>query len=364
MRRIFAGITIALLALLASMSCNQQRMAGEDSSRPVDPAHARPALSTISMETPERESIITWDAEEPRIGIRQIRNGRYSYDLSSFEFGIEMRIDGKIAFSNSRPPLSWSKWVINCRYPSSIGHSLGSSCSLEETAIGSAMPGLAFPILTRESFASNDNTVREIKADWAGGKLDFTVAPQGDAPVEVMIRFRWDGDWMCLTDFKAASVLHGAEGGLSLVEYRIREYSSVLSVPIELRGLRPSGQQAWEELIHQLPAADQTIWLAIRADRKARPDFSGVQAAATAKMRVMIPDADWDEPKTDGAHASGKREPKPEELVQRLRAVREKTIETFDAWLAKTAFSPLAKDRIGNYFRDQVAARQTFMFAW
>jgi hypothetical protein len=202
--------------------------------------------------------------------------------------------------------------------------------------------GLQFPVVTVHSHSSEDGSLRDLRADWPSGKLDFKVIYTDGDSTDVMIRFEWSGTSMHLRDFKGVAVTRGLlSDEPAAIEYRIPRYSSVLSVPIELKGFRSSGEKAWDDLIATLSPEDQAAWAAIRTDQKNRPDLESINA------RVQAAFPGWK------AIDSGEKKLSPEEERRLEQLVRDELMAAFKQWLTKTSLSARAQNRM----LDHVAQR-------
>jgi len=113
-------------------------------------------------------------------------------------------------------------------------------------------------------------TLRVRRADWEGGVLDFALIHPDGGTTEASIRFDYSDDTMILSSFKAVSASQGrlSDAPVSIIEYRIPEYSYAFYVPFPMNGLKSSRQKQWSVAIEALGNEDRQVWetLARRRD--------------------------------------------------------------------------------------------------
>lgn len=323
---------LLLVATLTSLSC-QQQPPGKDRADTQVPQGSRATPSPIPTSAAQGP-IIDWDDRGPMIGSRT--TGKDEYSINMFEFGIEQLEDGKVGTFRRQ------RWILNCSYPEPITRRLQTYCNLERMVIDdwnqaseAPRPSLAFPVVTVHAHNSEDGSLRDLQADWPSGKLDFKVIYTDGDSTDVMIRFRWHGTAMHLTDFKGIGVTHGVVSDhLAAIEYRIPRYSSVLSVPIEVKGFKSSGEKAWNDLVAKLSSADQAAWAAIRTDPKNRPEFESV----VAKVQAAFPE--WK------AINAGEKKLSADDELRLNQAMRDVFVASFSAWLRRSALSGAAQKQM------------------
>jgi hypothetical protein len=310
---------------------------------------------------PDQGSLINWDDRGPIVGYRSDAKGRETYSLDNFAFGIEQIEDSRIGAARRQV------WRLSCQCPAppllqgpgrrqqSSENKAPTYCRLERTVIddwrskgGTAPLGLAFPIVTMHDHDTYDGTLSDLEVDWPSGKLDFKVNYTDGTTTDVSIRLTWDGTAMYLQDFKGLAIHRGLTSDtLSVIEYRIPRYSSVIPVPFEFRGFKSSGEEAWDKLLLTLSPADQALWAAVRADRSNRPDFGEMTKRAEAAIEKAVPD--WQ------AVKSGKRKLTPSEEKRIDAVTQEALLGTITDWIARTNLSPEAKHRMQEHLTERMA---------
>ena len=105
---------------------------------------------------------------------------------------------------------------------------------------------------------TEENGMLQIKnADWEEGKLDFSFTFNDRNTTEVMIRMKYGNGFIYLDSFKAVSVARDfVDKTLSVVEYKIPEYSYKMQVPILMKGLKSEEAKSRDDMEKSLNNED------------------------------------------------------------------------------------------------------------
>jgi hypothetical protein len=183
-----------------------------------------------------------------------------SYQLR-FDFGIEQWEEGKLTTHRKQ------QWVLRCSYPDPFENLSSTTCSLDRVIIDKGWRPSDGDMIGKHSHNSSDGTLKFVSVNWPRGVLDFTVVHTDRSTIEVLMRFKAKGTILYLDSFKATGIARGVlSDSMSTIEYRIPKYSYVLSVPVDMRGLRSATDKEWDELLSTISKEDQKIWHALFAN--------------------------------------------------------------------------------------------------
>lgn len=302
------------------------------SSPPQSVADAPPAPPPPA---PRRnQPYIEFRDDGPNIGSR-LKNPR-GYLLSMFDFGIEQVQDGKVASFRKQI------WTLQCDAREATSQAADYLyCSLTRLVIDnwSTVSGDGREPSVRigsHSHSTTDGTLRDVRADWESGKLDFKMVHSDGAVADVRLRFRWIGDAMHLTDFKALTISRGRlSDELAAIEYRIARYTRIERLPVEINGYKPEGAEAWEKLFAEFTAEDQKTWSSLVADDRNR---ASLPSDLESRLRAAHPEI------TDVLKSGRKPTGAEEETIRAF--VYGERVKTLRSWLSKTHLSDGAQQRI------------------
>lgn len=189
-------------------------------------------------------------------------------------------------------------WKIDCRQPPAEREQPTTpSCTLIRTVIDEAVLGV-LPIVTEHLHSVEDDTLRVGRISWQGGIIELSIVHTDKRTAEVTIRFSEKGGYYFFKDFTAATLLREKpSGAVTVVEYRIPEYTYHVNVPIEIPGLNDAGLRPWDELFAKLSKPDQEGWYALFADNGSglAKLEEGMEKAVVAEMRKRFPTLKIDE---------------------------------------------------------------------
>ena len=191
-----------------------------------------------------------------------------------------------------------------------------------------------YPTIAIDEHNTLDGSLRVDDVDWPRGKLDLTIVYVDKKTSSAIFRWKNSGGLMTLQSFSGGYVETERVGSRTEVEFRIPEYTSVVDVPMEFKGLRPAETKEWDELMAGLDSADRIVWEEIKADRKNRPRSERI----LKKAKATFPD--WE------AINSGKRKMTPEEEARLDRVMEEAAQQEMETWLRSTQFSTVAQGKI------------------
>lgn len=182
-----------------------------------------------------------------------------SYNLNA-EFGIEQWEDGKLTTHRRQ------QWFLNCDYPEFLTKAPKTWCSLDRVVIDEGLTQHSGAMIKSHQHHFSDGTLKLVRADWPRGVLDFTVVHRDKSTIEVMLRMKIKDGLIHLDSFKGTGIARGLlSNTMTTIEYRIPRYTYMLSVPLEMRGLRSASDKEWDEMLATLSKEDRKSWEDFRA---------------------------------------------------------------------------------------------------
>jgi hypothetical protein len=237
--------------------------------------------------------------------------------------------------NSKRTEGEWERWWLTCSNYTPVvggGELRHDSCTLDRLFVTSSVP----PAVTTMRYDTDEGTLKIAQVDWSKGVLDLTVVSPVRATIDVELRFIFDDDNIYLRSFRGASVL---KDPLTTYEYRIPTYTTVLNIPLELKGWKSPGQKNWDT-IETLSSQDQQAWKSMPSDQHAFPRTDPKRFAESAIAAL----ADYDAIETGKRKATAAEE----KLIDRLK--KENMLASEKEWLSKSLLSPQGQGKILAYF--------------
>ena len=264
----------------------------------------------------------------PYIGfIKQGTNPEYHV---SFNSGIEQWEDQK------RSTHRYQQWTLSCSYLESITNRDQTYCSLERMVLDDHRPTSPGVVVSTHNHSTLDGTLQILRADWNDGKLDFNFTYTDGSTAEVLIRMKYRGDIIYLESFKALGVARGIfSDSMVTIEYKIPEYTYILNVPIEMRGLKSEEDKKWDDMVKTLKKEDQQA-----LDKLDKCKSMDTILSDKERLNKIFPDYE----KID----KGQKEPTLEEI----KKINEMILEEFSKCIADTGISKEGLTKVFNLLRD------------
>jgi hypothetical protein len=228
----------------------------------------------------------------PFIGHFKGKGANAEYNLS-FNFGIEQWESGKQSTSRHQ------QWVLQCSYPEPLEKRAETWCSLDRTVIddwGKLMDGV---LISTWNHNSLDGTLKLLYVDWQRGKLDFNIVYTDKSITEVMVRMKFKDGFIYLDSFKAIGISRGIlSDSMVPIEYKIPQYTYIMNVPIEMKGLRSRDDKKWDDMLASLSKQDQTAWEKFRTTSDKRCKNLG-KRPDEEQLKKMIPNYERRKPQIE-----------------------------------------------------------------
>ncbi len=136
---------------------------------------------------------------------------------------------------------------------------------------------------------------------------------------EVTIRFSEKDGYYFFNEFTAATLLLELPSGkISIIEYRIPEYTYHVNVPIDLPGLNDAGIKPWDKLFAKLSKADQEGWYALFGEKDlwSKGIEEQLKKGVVAELKRRFPTMKIDEKNVDNMEFT------PEQKLSSKRSLR------------------------------------------
>lgn len=184
-------------------------------------------------------------------------------DYLSLTVGIEQWTE------NKRDTHRRQVWKFYCNRPvAEKKQDRTSTCTVTRTVIDKGMLGM-LPLVTEHFHSVDDETLRVGRIDWDNGAIELSIVHTNERTAEVTIRFSEKDGHYFFQEFTAATLLRELPSGkVSIIEYRIPEYTYHVNVPIEMLGLNDAGIKPWDEIFAKLSKADQAGWYALFGEKE------------------------------------------------------------------------------------------------
>ena len=206
------------------------------------------------------------------------------YLIINFDFGIEQWEGSK------RTTRRHQVWKLKCSFPPYFPPPNQTECDLERTVVDRwNLQSEEKWIIAVKKHATHDGTLKIKKIDWAKGILGFTVISEdlGLGETEVLIRMKYERNYIYLDSFKAFAVARGLIGdSLTSIEYRIPEYEYTLELPLRMKGFKSAFRKRLDDVIDSLDDRDRRIWSKLEAGSQL------LEFPDTETLRKILPNAD------------------------------------------------------------------------
>jgi hypothetical protein len=149
-------------------------------------------------------------------------------------------------------------------------------------------------MITTHRHQSSDGTLRIKTADWKAGSFDFDVIyPDGDT-TQVSIRFKTPiGLFPEIASFRGVALASGLlDNTPGVIEYRIPEYSYMLSVPMLMGGQKTEQAKAEATMLASLTPGDRDAYSRFQKEKCPGLDSPIDKAEFERMFRQQVPNAD------------------------------------------------------------------------
>lgn len=201
------------------------------------------------------------------------KQGKVQHELNLYNLGIDHWEDGKLVDD------LWERWSLKLADPSFSPRITGKGPhgTLERMIFSRSWGKDNTAAVDVRNYSTTDGDFKILRLDWKKCELDFQIVTMaGDPPIECEVRWTEDNSRDSIIAFAYLNSFRGLvtirtliNKQLVSIEYRPTEYSHVLNLPMEMKGMKTAGQKLWNELVRSLSVEDQMAWYELRQHRNA-----------------------------------------------------------------------------------------------
>lgn len=347
MIRVAKVFPLVLIGMMLQISCQrgQQTASGKAKSTVQASSHNATPIGTQAQpwesEPIDKGQIIRSGEEKFSVGVVSREGSARTYSLL-FNVGIEQWENGV------RSTNRYQVWRLFCTCPSAFPTPQGTSCDLERVVID-RWGGNGGPYVGSYHHYVGENLQLD-KIDWANGIVNLTAIYDDKSRTQIDIRFWEEDSALYLRSFKAVnSGRTVATGNLSVIEYKIPQYTYTLNIPLEMKGIYSAGLKNWDQLFGTLNDSDKSRWRTLYASGLF-PDQKKYEEELKARLRERFPHLDYD------AVEKGKQKLSDGENVALDQIVNDLMLEHALHVVTDSNLSQEAKQKISDYLRSNMGA--------
>jgi hypothetical protein len=292
---------------------------------------------SVEKASPQDDASIVW--KKPLMGsVKGQKDGSPQYDVY-LRLGLEQWEDSELTAFREQ-------WLLICRYPVEYvkGSKTHTYCALERTTIyyWVGMPGGA--IVHRYKHALDDGTLQISHVDWRRGMLDFDIIYLDKSKINVIMNMKYLGSNIYLNSFKAVSTkrLLLPEDSIITIEYKIPEYTYMLDVKFEIRGMKTAKQKTHDEFINSLSEQDRLVYENESREGILFPDIPEKELEQKLKEKFSYAELENLDKKSDEDWT-------PDEKEGMGSILKELTTHMVEKGLARSRLSNDGKEKWRNY---------------